>query len=128
MDSHSLLQYGFKDWYKLVDVMLGKAVLPSTSGVYVLRLKHHFGRLRGESDILYIGSTNDIQHRIIENFLKGKGGETTQRIHDYLFSKGYLESVEISWVIRDDYEDLEKKLLKEYEDQHHELPPWNRAL
>ncbi len=127
MDSHTLHPYGFKKWYKLTDIRSGKIVPPSKPGVYVLRLEHSFGRLKGESDILYIGSTDNIQHRIIENYLGGRGGKTTQRIYYYIFRRKYLESIEISWVISNCPKQLEKELLKKYEEEHHELPPWNRA-
>ena len=128
MDSYTLYKYGFKNWYKLTDIRLGEITPPSEPGTYVLRLNRSFGRLRGQSDILYIGSTSNIYHRIIENYLEGRGGKTTQRIRYYIFDREYLELIEISWVTTDNPKQLEEELLKKYEEEHHELPPWNRAL
>ncbi len=128
MDSDTLCKYGFKNWYRLRDISSGEITPPSESGVYVLRLNRSFGRLKGESDILYIGSTSDIYQRIVENYLEGRGGKTTQRIRYYIFDREYLELIEISWVTSINPKQLEEELLKKYEEEHHELPPWNRTL
>jgi len=87
-----------------------------------------FGRLVGESDILYISSTNNLRRKIWRNYIKGRAkvGGTAERIHDYLTKKGYLNRVEVSWVIHRNYETVEKKLREDYENDHHELPPWIR--
>jgi len=125
-----LERYGFGKWHRLIDIKKGVIKCPKnieTGAVYIIRLNRKFGRLKGESDILYIGSTGDLHDRIVENFLRGRGGKTTKRIHDYLVHKGYLNVAEVSWVFSENYEELEDKLLKVYEEDHHELPPWNRA-
>ncbi len=127
MDFTSLQKYGFKEWYRLTDIIKGIVEVPITPATYALRLDHKFGRLRGSSDLLYIGSTSNLHFRIIENYLGGRGDKTTKRIRDYLFNKGYLEATEVSWIITQNYEKIESKLLAEYEKEHHELPPWNRA-
>jgi len=68
--------------------MLGRILPPSKPGVYVLRLKHHFGRLRGSSDILYIGNADNISRRIVKDFLRHENGKTAERIYDYISNKG----------------------------------------
>jgi len=131
MDSCSLIRYGFLKWYRLLDIKYGSVDIPSSPGVYVFRLDRCFGRLQGSSDILYIGHAKNLCERILENHLRGKGGKTTKRIHYYLCKMNYLEYVEVSWITTDSVKDsigMEKLLLKEYEKDHHELPPWNRAL
>lgn len=125
MNSQDLTKYGFYVWIPLSEIAISKEA-PSEPGVYILRLKRSFGRLVGNSDILYIGSTTDINHRLLKNFIGGKGGKTTQRIHYYLIEMGYLNNVEVSWKLTSDYKSLEKELLRIYEKDHHELPPWNR--
>jgi len=127
LDSASLEKYGFKEWYKLIDIRKGVVDVPVAPTVYVIRFNRKFGRLKGESDILYIGSTSDLHHRIVENYLRGRGGKTVKRIRKYLLNKGYLEVAEVSWIVTENHEELENRLLKEYEEYHHELPPWNRA-
>ena len=133
VDSVASIEYCFNKWYKLRDIMNGRVRLPSEGCyVYAFRLDRRFGRLRGESDILYFGCTKKCQglnQRIKENYLEGKGGRTTQRIHRYLFEYGYLEHVEIAWIRVGSEEEAkvkESEFLKLYEEQHHELPPWNR--
>lgn len=125
MDSSILEQFGFKEWHSMRHLSGSK--IPVLNGVYVIKLNKQFGRLKGTSDILYIGSTGDLNQRIIVNYIQGSGGETTQRIHEYLFVKNYIEAVEISWVLTNEQAQLERKLKTQYDEEHHELPPWNRA-
>ena len=126
MNSKDLEKYGFKNWIPFTNISL--VDIPRKSGAYILRLNRSFGRLVGESDILYIGSTFNLNQRFIENYLGGRGGETTQRIHNYLIEKGYMDKVEVSWILTKDYSRIEKKLREQYEEEHHELPPWNRRM
>jgi hypothetical protein len=122
--SKDLINYGFSSWKQFSKLKEGD--IPEEPGVYVLRLDKTFGRLVGESDILYMGSTENLRKRLWGNYIKGRGGKTTKRIHYYLISLGYLDRVEVSWVKSGDYKSLEEKLREEYEKDHHELPPWNR--
>ena len=124
MNSKDLKIYGFEVWMPLDEQMIKS--LPPEHGVYVMRLNRVFGRLKGESDILYVGSTDDLHQRIVNNYWRGRGGETTKRIRNYLFSKNYLSQVEVSWVVCQSPKNLEAKILERYENEHHELPPWNR--
>ena len=134
MDSASLAEYGFREWHKLSDLKTGSAGLPHKPGTYVLRLNRHFERLKGKSDILYIGCTRrggSLSKRILQCFLKGKGGRTTKRMHRNLMERGYLDRVEASWVTTPSGEkarELENQLLEGYEEDHEELPPWNRSI
>lgn len=125
MDSKDLEKFGFKEWIAFSE--LPNKQVPDESGVYILRLNKKFNRLVGESDILYIGSNprnGTLHFRLIENYLRGRGGKTTQRIHSYLVHKGYKEKVSVSWVTKK--LEMEKKLREQYEQEHHEFPPWNR--
>ena len=98
--------------------------VPSVKGVYVFKTEEQFCRLKGESNILYIGYTDNLQRRLIENYKKGKGGKTTQRIRSYI-NDTYSEIAKIGW-IENAPKEKEVELLKWYEKDHHELPPWNR--
>ena len=128
MHSRDLAQ--FSKWVRF-DTYLGPRFtedIPCRSGVYVFRLDRSFGRLVGESDILYIGSNargGTLYDRFMKNYLRGTGGRTTRRIHGYLFNRGYIGKAEVSWIATEDVQ-LEKDLLEQYEEQHHEIPPWNR--
>jgi hypothetical protein len=86
-----------------------------------------FGRLRGKSDIIYIGKTegqNGIKGRLANYFRKpGKTQWTNQRIYNLVQRYNW----EVSWCLTEKPQDLERILLKKYEEEHDELPPLNRA-
>ncbi|MBW9220622.1 hypothetical protein KKP91_00150 [Methanothermococcus sp. SCGC AD-155-M21] len=119
MDSKDLEIYGFTSWVKLSKLKENEGKdIPEKSGVYVFRLDRKFGRLVGESDILYIGiigTYDNLRKRIYKDYILGenirKDYKTIQRIHTYL-DLGYLDKVEVSWI---ELKDL-KKLINELED------------
>lgn len=76
--------------------------------------------------ILYIGSTKSLSHRIFANYIGGFGGETTQRLHELLFTQGKIAEVELAWIESDTWEDKESELKKEYQKKYEGLPDWNR--
>lgn len=95
---------------------------PRRPGVYVFRLTNRsFGRLRGSSDVLYIGATT-----------KSKGG-LQQRLND---PRDWLSRVlsevgpvEVGWIeLKSPWEARvkEAEVLKRYLHDHVELPPFNR--
>ena len=120
----------FEEWFPLTKAKENPNLVPDKCGSYILRNRAgRFGRLVGESDIVYIGSSGSLNERIISNYLKGIGGETTQRIHFYLVEQGYIDRIDVGFTLLltiEESERIEKKLLREYEKDHHELPPWNR--
>jgi len=127
MDSKSLEKYGFKDWHLLNKLAISE-VLYKQEGVYVIKSKISLQRRVGKSDILYIGSSDNLVRRIFGNYLGGVGGGTTQRIHKLLFEEGYLEKTDIGWALTKEFRKLEKDLKMEFEREHRELPPWNKQL
>lgn len=126
MNSESLEEYGFKGWYPLNKITVSD-VPYKQSGVYAIKLKTALERKIGKSDILYVGSSDNLSRRIFGNHLGGVGGKTTQRIHKSLFEEGYLEKTEISWVITEN-RGMEKDLRFKYFQEHKELPLWNKQL
>jgi len=129
MNSRKLKKLGFNRWVKISQIQKNKDIVPKKPATYVFRLNKTIPRLKGNSDILYIGSTGNLRERIYGNYVKGQGGPTTKRIRYMLFKKGYIDRVEISWktlTTRNESKKLEKELLEKYEKGHHELPPWNR--
>lgn len=110
----------FELWIPLLN--LGVGALPvygSISGVYALR-----STVTGE--ILYIGSTNNLRRRILGNYIGGVGGETTQRLHELLFSKDWITNVEVAWMETDGYKEKETELKEEYRKKYGRLPQWNK--
>ncbi len=101
---------------------------PEDNGVYVLRQAGGklFGRLKGASDILYIGSSicqGGLKQRLSHYFHPGPTQWTNLRINSFL-SKYKME---IAWFVCDEPVNLEHSLLKRYLDDHDELPPFNHA-
>jgi hypothetical protein len=102
--------------------------VPLKPGVYIFRLIQGatLARLKGNSDIIYIGSTR-------------KGRRTLRdRLKDHLSPRGVgyrlkrvineVGSVEVAWRVFDTHEGAqacERQLLKRFEKDHIELPPLN---
>jgi len=86
----------------------------------------HFGRLHGESDILYIGSTEakrGLRQRLRQYLYPGPTQWTNKRVNE--LAKKY--EMEVAWYPCDEASDLEHQLLRRYLEQHDELPPLNHA-
>lgn len=95
-------------WIRLDRLCL--ADLPNygdVSGVYVIREV-------GSGEVIYIGSTDKLRRRLFANHLGGVGGSTTQRIHGELFAPKVLESVEVAWVVADNWKGLEIELKRQF--------------
>jgi len=118
--------YGnFSEWHLLNDKAIQNA--PSKKGTYVIRKAggERFGRLRGESDIMYIGSTTRRLKKRLQQYLRpGPTQWTNQRIYK-LLTKGY--KLEFAWCLNDEPKILEHNLLRQYISEHDEFPPMNRA-
>ena len=115
----------FSDWYPLGEISLEN--VPAQPGVYVIRVAgRKISRLRGKSDIMYIGSSTGkggLKIRLGFYLRPGIRQYTSQRINR--MAKKYR--MEISWCLYDKARILEHQLLERYEAQHDELPPLNRA-
>jgi hypothetical protein len=130
MNSNTIACYGFNQWslfsLESKNGLLG--CLTKQTGVYVIRYEKNFGRLKGCSDILYIGSTinrKGMWKRIGQYFDPDPTQVTNKRIHEFL--KRHIP-MEISFIYLEVPERLESQLLQEYITDHDELPPLNRNL
>lgn len=128
MDSSGLgsLKKELENWYPFEKQSIEKA--PRKKGIYVIRLATFkpIGRLRGESDILYIGSTTSeggLRQRLMQYFHPGPTQWTNQRLYGFL--KKY--HMEITWCPCEEPTNLEHDLLRQYLSEHDELPPFNHA-
>ena len=130
MDSDSIAHYGFNQWhsFSLGNRQSVLRVAGTSPGVYVIRRNgDRFGRLRGNSDILYIGKTtgqNGMRVRIGAYFNPGLTQWTNQRIHLFLQRQMPME---ISFVVTENPRQLESQLIQQYIEDHDELPPFNRS-
>jgi len=129
--SCDLRSEGFVEWrdfnFNAKDELLN--ALPPKNGVYVIRDRKEFGRFIKTSDIVYVGSTpkNTLKDRIKKYFNPEARQDTNVRINAWL--KRY-DSFQISWKELENgtvNNELETKLLNWYEQDHGELPPFNRA-
>lgn len=128
MDSTEIQPVGgkFSEWKNFNKDNIEKA--PSKQGVYILRKNggQSFGRLKGKSDLLYIGSTeanNGLKQRLKQYLNPGPTQWTNLRINKLL--KKY--NVEVSWCLSNEPRNLEHQLLNRYLNEHDELPPFNHA-
>lgn len=136
MNSKDLSNNGFRVHSELslsnpaLDAII--ADLPITIGVYAMVASHIFGRLNGQSDILYIGSATrerkGLKGRVKQYIRPGRTQKTSLRINANL-KAGLNEAKVFLWICETPAaKNLESNLLKQYETAHRELPPWNRSL
>jgi hypothetical protein len=107
---------------------LNAAVVPRSAGVYVLRMTGaEIGRVKGMSDIIYIGKSRNLRRRLGQHM----------RAHDDTRNIGYrisriakeLAPLEVGWKCFADQREAsnwEIRLLERYADDHIEFPPLNR--
>ena len=101
---------------------------PKQSGIYIFRMARGecFRRLKGESDVLYIGSAEGkrgLRERLQQYLRPGPTQWTNKRIHE--MAKKY--DMEIAWYLCGEASNLELQLLRRYFEDHDELPPLNHA-
>ena len=103
--------------------------IPSGFGVYIVRAMQGTKRIRGVSDIIYVGSAcnqNGLKGRIRQYFSPGPTQPTNKRI---LALVGDSDDYELGWLelpAKSDAVGLEQRLLERYFEDHGERPPQNR--
>ena len=131
MNSNDLGDMGFCSWLPF-GLPTKKSLLskvPRSMGVYAFRHAEPFSRVRGSSDILYIGSAtnrNGLRGRIGQYFSPGPTQRTNQRILALITQEKGAYSV--SWVETHEIaraKAFEQDLLGKYLQEHGELPPQN---
>lgn len=128
MDSSELRHILVKlsEWFPFSEDYIKNA--PQQHGIYIIRMANgqRFGRLNGESDILYIGCTRcrgGLRQRLFQYFHPGSTQWTNRRINEIM--KKY--PIEVAWHPCQNPQNLEHSLLKKYLEDHDELPPFNHA-
>ena len=103
--------------------------VPQYPGIYEVRTDFQFGRLRGRSSIVYIGSaTSSLKKRLLDQRI-GKPDKYLSRAEKWLRQGGHTlefhyETAADGTIARR----LEAERLKAYEEEHWELPPGNGVL
>ena len=109
----------FNRWYVLANLSYSDMPQNNDSGfVYILRR-------RSNREILYIGSTDELYHRLFINYIGGRRRKKTKRIHNELMNNLEANTVEVSWNEYPDQILSEKKLVGEYLARYGCLPVWN---
>jgi hypothetical protein len=109
-----------------------RADIAATPAVYALLHERSFGRLRGESTILYIGCTGEFGGTSDRCRLRIYRYPNGAHAHEIRNRTRLLEddgvSVSLAWThlpSREDALALEANLLRKYQAEHGELPPLN---
>lgn len=114
------------------DILDQRARLEGLPAVYMLTLGRRFGRLRGSSNILYIGQTGELggdtqKCRLrIYRYPNGDHARKLRRAVEELLASN--ERVAFGWRLlatKEDAEAEESRLLQVYRQEHLELPPFN---
>lgn len=121
-----------RSWPAVLDERTDIAATPA---VYALLHEKPFGRLRGESPILYIGCTGELggmSDRCRLRIYRYPNGAHAQEIRNRtrrLEDDGV--AVSLAWTnlpSREDAWTLEANLLRKYQAEHGELPPFNQRF
>jgi hypothetical protein len=128
MDSTNFPDFDWVQWNRRI---LQDA--PKKPGIYVFRLsgKQPVQRVKGQSDIVYVGCTTrgkgTIRRRLREHLTEKKIERNTA--HYLQRVQKEVGKLEVSWKVlgtHRDAMDVERILLAEYEEDHIEFPPLNR--
>jgi hypothetical protein len=122
MNSLSLKENGFAEFIPIKAISY--AFVPNDKSS-VLILTDCTLKEKPTSDILYIGKSKKPSKRVFGGYLAGYGGKTTRKINSMLLNEGYLEKVNISWMISEDPKVTQKELLEKFKKEHGEYPAWN---
>jgi excinuclease UvrABC nuclease subunit len=113
---------GFSNWQKWGPAVVERA--PGQPGVYIFRLAESFRRLKGDSDLIYVGS-GSLRNRL-RNHLTGRG-DVNRRLERVAREIGTLELAWRTHATAQEAKDNEGELLAVYDSEHLELPPLNRS-
>lgn len=95
-------------------------------GVYLIRSKEKIHRLKGISDIIYVGK--GVLRNRIGKALAYYRGQKKCPYYSRMLSLFLVElnlDLSFSYLVTESAEQLERLILKEYENDHYELPPLN---
>jgi hypothetical protein len=122
MNSLSLKESGFAEFVPLKAISY--SIVPNDKSSVIILVDCTITG-KPTSDILYIGKSKKPSKRVFGGYLAGYGGKTTRKINSMLLNDGYLEKVNISWMISEDPKVTQKGLLEKFKKEHGEYPEWN---
>lgn len=115
-------------WYRLEAEEAGRTV-PDRPGVYQVRVDFTFGRLKGNSSVVSIGSAvPNLRRRLLDQRI-GNPDRFLSRAEKWLRQAGHtLQFRYATTVDGPTARNLEAQMLEDYEREHWELPPSNAML
>jgi hypothetical protein len=122
MNSLTLKEKGFAEFVPLKGVPFSS--LPFNKGS-VLVLADSTLTGKSTSDILYIGKSKKLAKKVFGGYLGGYGGKTSRKISSKLLDEGYIEKVEVSWMLSDNPKAAQQELLDGFKKEHGAFPAWN---
>lgn len=131
MDSTALKAHSISNWAAFTQLAERQLLtaLPTSPGVYVVLFSQPERRQRGASDIAYIGragNQNGLRGRVRQYFHPGPTQSTNIAMRQRIYAPGctqlgFLATDTVATARR-----LESDLLLQFEEEHGELPPYNR--
>ena len=97
--------------------------VPEKPGVYIVRSSKSFKRLRGRTNIVYIGMAKNLRRRVA-TFWRSSGRNAKPRFEALVLAGFHLR---FFYQECQNPHDVEQKILLFYEKKHLELPPLNHA-
>ena len=119
-------ELSWSEWYRLTPLVVDELV-PDLPGIYEIRTDREFGRLKGTSKIVYIGSaarkTPSLRRRLLGRIPNASLAEKRLWQHEcnLQFRFATVSDGETA-------ERIEAERLIDYERQHWEFPPGNGAF
>ena len=95
------------------------------AGVYTISSKKEFGRVKGKSNIIYIGSSNNVRKRLLK-LINVKKKHTANKRIEQLKEHGISLFFGVEYSSK--YKDLEHNKIETYVRKHLETPPLNHAF
>jgi len=96
--------------------------VPTKRGVYTFLQRDLYPRYKGETRVLEIGKSTNLRQEIINHLVRHTCANRLKRIQKHNNQKIYFQFIEMNEV---DIDDMEKILLKEFEDEYWDLPILN---
>jgi excinuclease UvrABC nuclease subunit len=96
--------------------------IPIKSGVYVFLQKDFYRRYKGETRIIKIGKSSNLRQEIENHLIRHTCANRLKRIQKHNNQKIYFQFIEMN---EEGIDDMEKILLKEFEDEYWDLPILN---
>jgi len=128
MANEALRSYSWSAWHRF-DAEVARATVPDEPGVYEVRTDFEFGRLKGNSPLVTIGSAVlSLRKRLCEQRFRN-ALRYLNRAEKWLVQASHtLEFRYATTASGKEARYLEALRLMEYENEHWELPPGNEAL